>query len=369
MELTYHKLLVYFFAVVLGLGLVIGTVNSQVISGDLTGTVLDKSGAAVPNATVTATAVETGVKHETTTNGQGEYRFNNLPVAAYNISATAPGFATTNINGLRVELNKTSTLPITLELSTTTTSIEVLGGVTALDTTTSQLSTTFENTAAAVLPSATQGSGVLNLSLLSSGVSSSGGVGAGSGPSVGGQRPRNNNFTVEGVDNNDKSVTGPLVTIPNDSVAEFTVLQNDYSVEFGHSSGGQLNFVLKSGTNALHGLGYVYSQNRNMNAIDQSTKNSGFDSNQRYDNNRFGGNIGGPILKNKLFFFGSAQYNPVGQASVPLGGICTPTANGYATLAALDSAGKISHNNLVEFQKYMHAGSRGHQRQCLYAGR
>ncbi len=106
----------------------------------------------------------------------------------------------------------------------------------------------------------------------------------------------------------------------------------------------------------MHGAGYVYSQNRNLNAIDQSTKNSGFTENQRYDNNRFGGNIGGPILKNKLFFFGSAQYNPIGQASVPLSPACTPTTNGYATLAALDSAGSISHNNLVEFQKYTPVG-------------
>src|SRR5437016_12286394 len=107
-------------------------------------------------------------------------------------------------------------------------------------------------------------SGILNLSLLSSGVASSGGIGAGSGPSIGGQRPRNNNFTVEGIDNNSKSVTGPLVPVPNDSIAEFTVLQNQYSPEFGHSSGGQFNFGWQRGTTAFPGSRYLYSQHRNF---------------------------------------------------------------------------------------------------------
>ena len=135
--------------------------------------------------------------------------------------------------------------------------------------------------------------GVLNLSLLGAGVSSSGGVGVGTGPSVGGQRPRNNNFMVEGVDNNRKDVTGPLVTIPNDAVAEFTVLQNQFSAEFGHSSGGQFNSVLKSGTNETHGTIYEYLENRNLNALDQAFKRQGIFSQPRYDQNRLGGGVGG----------------------------------------------------------------------------
>lgn len=360
MKLMQHNLLVYIFAVVLGLGLVVGAVNSQVISGDLVGTILDKSGAAVPNATVTAVNVDTGGKHETTANGQGEYRFNNLPVGSYNISATAPGFATTSVNGLHLELNKTSTLPITLELSTTTTSIEVVGGTTALDTTTSQLSSTFDNQASAVLPSATSGSGVLNLSLLSSGVASSGGVGAGSGPSVGGQRPRNNNFTVEGVDNNDKSVTGPLVTIPNDAVAEFSLLQNNFAAEFGHSSGGQFNTVVKSGTNAYHGLAYIYNENRNYNALDTQDKvQNQLTEVPRYDNNRIGGQIGGPILKNKLFFFVNYEYQPIGQSG-SAGAACAPDAAGIQAIKNfVPKAGDrpIVANNLTVFTQYVPLGT------------
>ena len=115
------------------------------------------------------------------------------------------------------------------------------------------------------------------------------------GPSVGGQRPRNNDFTIEGVDNNNKGVTGPLVMVPNDAVAEFSLLENQFSPEFGHSSGGQFNTVVKSGTNSFHGVAYVYNQNRNYDAFDSLNGIGGLTSNPRFDNNRFGGQIGGPI--------------------------------------------------------------------------
>jgi len=358
MKQSFSRLFVWVCVAVMGLGLLLSRpANSQIISGDLVGTIYDKSGGAVPNAKVTVTNTETGVVREGAANGVGEYRFSNLPVGTYNVSATAANFATTTVNGFKIELNKTSTLPITLEVTSSSMSIEVTGGATTLDTTTSQLSTTFENEAAAVLPIATSGQGVLNLSLLSSGVASSGGVGAGTGPSVGGQRPRNNNFTVEGVDNNDKSVTGPLVAIPNDAVAEFSLLQNNFAAEFGHSSGGQFNTVVKSGTNAYHGLAYIYNQNRNYNAEDTLIKDSsGAVPLPRYDNNRFGGNIGGPVLKNKLFFFGNFEYQPVGSTGTTVGS-CAPTAAGLATINAYtpESAGDlpISSVNLSQFTKYV----------------
>jgi hypothetical protein len=347
----YSRFFAVLSGVVLALGLVaVSQVSAQLISGNLTGTVLDKTGAVVPGATVEAVNTQTGVKYETKANENGEYRFSNLAVGTYNISASAPNLATTTINGFTIELNMTKSLSITLEIKGAVTTVEVSGVAEALDTTTSTLATTFDPKMNADLPSTTLGpSGILNLSLLSSGVASSGGIGAGSGPSIGGQRPRNNNFTVEGIDNNSKSVTGPLVPVPNDSISEFTVLQNQYSPEFGHSSGGQFNFVLKGGTNTFHGLAYIYSQNRNFNAMDQATKNNGFTQNQRYDNNRFGGNFGGPILKNKLFFFGSGQYNPVGQASVPGAPVCTPTAAGYTALGGIST---VSATNLGVFKTY-----------------
>jgi hypothetical protein len=348
---TYRRFWTVFSLVVLIVGLVaVSQVSAQLISGNLVGTVLDKTGAVVPGATVEAANTQTGAKYNTKANDAGEYRFNNMAIGTYNISASAPNLATTTINGYAIELNMTKSLSITLEIKGAVTTVEVSGVAEALDTASSTLATTFDPKMNADLPSTTLGpSGILNLSLLSSGVASSGAIGAGAGPSIGGQRPRNNNFTVEGIDNNSKSVTGPLVPVPNDSIAEFTVLQNQYSPEFGHSSGGQFNFVLKGGTNSFHGLGYIYSQNRTFNAVDQAVKNNGFTQNQRYDNNRFGGNIGGPILRNKLFFFGSAQYNPLGQASVPGAPVCTPTAKGYTTLGGIQG---LSATNVGVFKTY-----------------
>jgi hypothetical protein len=242
--------------------------------------------------------------------------------------------------------------------------VEVTGETATIDTTTAQIQNTYELKETQDLPSASQGLGVLNLSLLDAGVASSGGIGVGTGPSISGQRPRNNNFTVEGVDNNSKSVTGPVVTIPNDAVQNFTVLQNQFSPEFGHSSGGQFNQTVISGTNAFHGRLYEYFQNRDLNAIDASnarTQAPGPYSNPRFDNNRFGGQIGGPIIKDKLFFFSNNEYNPVGNVT---GGYyaCAPTAAGYAKIATLAASGansyngaaqNVNQNNLAIYQQYV----------------
>ncbi len=357
MNAGFRKFFVFSCMAILAFSLVlVGGVSAQLISGNIVGTILDKTGAVVPHVKVEAVNTETGARYPTESNDTGDYRLNNLPVGIYNVSASSDQFATTTVNGFKIELNKTITLPITLEVKGAVTSIEVSGTAETLDTTTATLSNTYEQKQVSDLPSASIGSGVLNLSLLGAGVANAGALGAGSGPAIGGQRPRNNNFTVEGIDNNSKSVTGPLVPVPNDSIAEFSLLQNQYSPEFGHSSGGQFNYVLKSGTNSFHGGAYIYSQNRNFNAIDQATKNNGFTENQRFDNNRFGGNVGGPILKNRLFFFGSAQYNPVGQASVPGAAVCTPTAAGYSTIAGIPG---ISANNLSVFQTYATAAPTG----------
>src|SRR6202140_4740499 len=281
----FRRFLVFSCIAVMALSLaIVGAVSAQVISGDLVGTVLDKTDAAVPGATVEAANSETGVKYDTVANENGEYRFNNLPVGTYSVTGSSANFAATTINNFQLELNKTSTLQITLEIKGAATSIEVSGAAPALDTTSAQITTTFDQRLASDLPVSAVTGGVLNLSLLSAGVATGGGIGAGTGPSIGGQRPRNNNYTIEGVDNNDKSVTGPLVNIPNDAVAEFSMLQNQFAPDFGHSSGGQFNTIIKSGTNSYHGTAYIYSENRNFDAIDQSTINSGLKSNPRFDN-------------------------------------------------------------------------------------
>jgi hypothetical protein len=324
------------------------TMWGQATSGDLVGTVVDNTGALVPNAKVTATNVATNVSTSTTTNANGEYRFGNLQVGTYNVRADAQGFAPKSVQVL-VELNKTATGRIGLEVGPASTTVEVTGAAPAIDTTTAQLETTYDLRQAADLPIAGTGSGVLNLSLLQAGVASTGGLGAGSGPSVGGQRPRNNNFTVEGVDNNNKTVTGPNISIPNDAVQNFTVMQNQFSPEFGHSTGGQFNQTVLSGTNQFHGRAYEYFQNRNLNALDVSRRLQGITENPRYDNNRYGGQIGGPIVKNRLFFFANYTYQTIGQSTTPSSSVLAPTAAGYAQLGAVSGLSATNIGVLKQF--------------------
>ena len=322
---------------------------AQAISGDLVGTVADASGAAVPNATVTATNGATNVKYTATSSGRGEYRISNLPPGTYTLSASASGFAKSELANVAVQLNQTSTANLTLQVGQVATTVNVVEASTVIDTTTAQIQNTFSAKQAQDLPNVSIGAGVLNMSLLSAGVATSGGLGAGTGPSIGGQRPRNNNFEVEGVDNNSKSVTGPQVFIPNDAVQEFTLLQNQFQAEYGHSSGGQFNTIVKSGGNQFHGLLYDYLRNRDLNALDQVYKNQGFTSNPRYDQNRLGANFGGPIIHNKWFFFMNFEYNPLGQASTTGAPAYTPTAAGFTTLSGLPG---VSATNLQILQKY-----------------
>ena len=319
---------------------------AQLTSGDVAGTVTDPSGAGLPHATVTATNTLTGVTTTVQSNDHGEFRLSNLPAGKYTIKGTAPGFQAFTLQDFTVTLNQTATVQLPLQVGSASTSVEVSAqAAVALDTTTVQLQQTFETKELQDLPTATTGLGVLNVSLLVPGVASSGAVGAGTGPSVGGQRPRANNFTIEGIDNNDKSVTGPLVYIPNDAVGEFTLITNQFSPEFGHSAGGQFNTIIKSGTNSIHGRAYEYFQNRNLNA--ENAIQGGKVPNPRYDYNRYGGEVGGPIKKDKLFYFANYERQTTGQVASYF--LCTPTAAG---LAALNSVPNVSSTNLGVYQKY-----------------
>lgn len=321
---------------------------AQTTSGDLAGTVKDASGALLPNASVVIKAESTGVTTNATANSAGEFHASNLLPDKYDITVTAAGFQPSTLRGVLIELNKTSTSDITLSVgSSTTVEVSADAGV-VLDTTTSNLTTSFSQQELASLPNASIGLGVLNASLLSPGVASTGGVGIGSGPSVGGQRPRNNNFTIEGIDNNDKAVTGPLVYVPNDAVGSFTLITNQFSPEFGHSSGGQFNSNVTSGTNHFHGRLYEYFENRNLNAA--SGIAGGKVPNPRYDNNRYGGQLGGPIFRDKLFFFANYERQSIGQSSSQY--LCTPTAAGLSTIGSL-SGGTVSATNVQQYIKYM----------------
>ncbi len=340
--------------------------RAQAISGDLTGSVLDASGGAIPGATVIATNDATGIKSTTAATDDGVYRFSNLPVGKYTITASASGFAADTVKNLDIALSKVVTANFKLAVGATATTVEVSGGAVAIDTTTAQLQTTFDSKQVQELPQGSEGSGIYNLSLLGAGVSGQGGVGQGTGPSIAGQRPENNSFNLDGVSNNNYSVTGPLVYVPNDAVAEFSLLQNQFNPEFGGGSGGIFNAVVKTGTNQVHGSIYEYLQNRNLDAVDSIYWVQGITTNPRYDNNRLGATVGGPIIKNKLFYFGDFEYNPIGQVGVPGSPLTAPTAAG---LTALQSLPGVSATNLGVFEKYVPAAATNDQGTINVLGR
>jgi hypothetical protein len=325
----------------------------------IVGTVTDTSGAAVAGASVVATNRDTGVKYASETNTVGEYRLNSVPVGSYDVVATSTGFTVAKVAGVDLQLNHTSSVNITLAVGTVSTTVEVVAAAAAIDTSTAQLQTTYDSKTAVDVPSAglsrvVNGSGIYNLSLLGAGVASSGGVGQGTGPSIAGQRPENNSFNIDGALNDNHYQTGPQMYLSNEAVSQFNLVQNQFSAEFGGAAGGVFNAIVKSGTNQIHGSLYEYMQNRKLNAVDASEVHQGIYSNPRYDSNRLGATIGGPIRKDKLFYFGNFEYSPLGQAAQPGQAVYAPTSAGYSTLNGI--AG-LSATNLGVFEKYVPAAS------------
>ena len=326
------------------------SLRAQATDGHLIGTVFDQVGGLIAGAAVTVENESSGVTWDVATDDHGAYRFNNLPVGDYRLTAASEGFETASLTHIAVALNRTSTANVTLQVGEVETAVTVTAASAQIDTTTTTIGNAFNARQSLYSPSTNLALGVLNLSLQGAGVASSGGTGLGQGPSVGGQRPRNNSFMVEGVDNNAKDVTGSIVQVPNEAVAEFSSLQNQYGAEFGRSTGGQFNTVVKSGTNELHGSLYEYFMNRRLNALDQSNKRRGIFTRPRLDDNRVGGTVGGPVIRNRLFYFASYQFQAVGTEAAPGRPFSAPTAEGYA---ALDRIPGLSARNLEVLKRYV----------------
>ncbi|HEU4770357.1 MAG TPA: carboxypeptidase regulatory-like domain-containing protein, partial [Pyrinomonadaceae bacterium] len=355
------------------------TAHGQATTGSIRGVVTDQNQAVVAGAKVTLTRKSTGGTQTAETNDSGQFEFANLqPGDDYSVSVEAQNFKNLSLTDVRVSVNQITDLPMQLAPGLVTEVVTVTaGGVELVDTTSANLSKSFSSRQVVELAQTTAGpagsaAGVNNLALLAPGVTSSGGVGVGTGGSVGGQRPRNNNFVVDGVDNNDKSVTGPQSYISPEEVAEFTLLQNQFSAEFARSNGGNFLTVTKGGSNDFHGTAYGFFRNRYLNALDTLQKNAGVTRNAsdgdlfmpRSDYFRGGFNIGGPfpiphfgegsgpavtLGRDKFFFFTSYERLQTGSAA-GAGGIITPTAAGFA---ALNSIAGLSANNLGVFNTFV----------------
>lgn len=347
---------------ILGFALVLTMITpalAQQTLGNVRGVVRDTTGAVIPNAKVTI--LEKTTNKSTTTNGadSGDFEFKNLPVGDYKMTVEAKDFKTLTVDDVRVQLNQTTDIPVGLSPGLATETVDIsAGGAELIDSTTTNLAKGFEARQVVELAQTASGAGIYNLALIAPNVTSSGGIGVGTGGSIGGQRPRNNNFVVDGVDNNDKAVTGPQVYVSPEAVAEFSLLSNQYSAEFARSTGGQFITITKSGTNQFHGTAYGFFQNRHLNALDTLLKANGItrdtavgnpNGNPRSDFGRFGGNFGGPIIKDKLFFFGMYERSQTGLAA-GAGAVETPTAAGFALLNGI---GGLSSTNLGIFKQYI----------------
>ena len=326
-----------------------------ITTGTITGTVVDPSGAAIPNAQVTATSTTQGTKRETTSGSAGEFSFYAVPIGQYTIAISAAGFAPATVNSVQVNAGAASGLKtVRLSLGSSATQVEVNGSSAALlQTTDSQVTTTFDAQALQNIP---LNNGFDTVAELIPGVVSTHAAGFsntnGDNFSVNGQRGRANNFEIDGQSNNDNTIAGPQFFFGNqDAIQEIQVITDDFSAQYGRNAGSVVNYITKSGTNAFHGSGFELYNGSFLQSLEQQSKSplAGFCppgvspstgclpvSVPRVVENRYGGTIGGPIIKDKLFFFGSTYWDPIrnGASSSNSGTALTPTPDGLTALQA-----------------------------------
>jgi outer membrane receptor protein involved in Fe transport len=304
--------------------------GAQLTRGIISGTVADTSGAVLPGVTVTVTNQETGAIRTAVTTDAGVYRAPALEPGTYTIKAELQGFKGFEARDIRVASGQEVTLNASLSVGGLEETVQVTSeaaGVT-INRTNATVGLVTNARQVVELPiSPTRD--VTRVALLSPNVVS--GPGA-EGISANGQRSRNNNFMIDGSDNNDASVTLSTTPIPPEAVAEIAVQTNPYNVEYGRSSGAQFNVITKSGTNAFRGDVFDYYTDSKYNARTNVEKRTGFDEPAGFNRHQVGGGIGGPVLRNKLFFFGMFQADIRREDGGPGTTANVPTPTGYATL-------------------------------------
>src|SRR5260221_5380172 len=276
--------------------------NAQSTGGRIRGTVTDPSGGAVTGAKLQLTNEANGTQRDTESGANGEYIFLEVPVGTYQIEVSQKGFKKYLRKGLLVNLNEVVGLDTPLQLGGSTETVEVTGAPPLVDTTSTQLGAVVNERAISQLPLAQRDA--YQLLQLQPGVQSQVGLDTVYGSdragvvSVNGGRGRDNNFTVNGGDGNDQFAGLPAIQPSPDAIAEFRVLTNTFDAEYGRNSGAVVNVVTKSGTNDIHGNGYEFFRNQNLNA-------KGFFDTTKLDylQNQFGATLGGPIKKDRTFFF------------------------------------------------------------------
>jgi outer membrane receptor protein involved in Fe transport len=333
-----------FFKGLLLLLVLLSTAFAQTSRGTLTGTVRDASGAVVKDATVKITQQGTGTSRQTTTNNDGIYRFDAVDLGTYTISAVRKGFAPETLTSVEVQ-SRPLDLDFTLRPGSAneTVTVEASASLIALDTSDQTRGAHFDTQSIETLP--VTGLDSLTLTVLIPGVTkaATGSINQNGTFSyaVNGQRPRGNNFLIDGVENNDISVTGPAFTIANpDAINEVSIQTADFSAEYGRAGGAVINQITKSGTNALHGSAvYLYTGSA-FKALDHSDAINHNTHVPRAVENIPWFSLGGPVViphiydgRNKTFFFAAGEWDRFfGKTS---GSVRVPDAAGVALLQGL----------------------------------
>ncbi len=285
----------------------------QATTGTLKGSVVDPNGQAVTGASVAAKSDATGIEKTTTTGDDGLYSIGELLPGKYTVTvAGTSGFSGKTVTGVDIRLGEVTSLKIDMVVGTATANVTVTADTAkTIQTDTSQVSATFENRKVQDLPSNAAGNGLDTLALLAPGVVPGFGNVNNNGTtlSVNGNRARANNFTIDGTDNNDLSIGGPSFFVDNqDAVQEYQVITNNFSAQYGRNQGAVVNIVLKSGGNEFHGSGFEFMRNSRTDALTNlERRDPGRSRKDKFISNVFGGTFGGPIKKNKIFFFGAFQ--------------------------------------------------------------
>jgi outer membrane receptor protein involved in Fe transport len=324
-----------------------------ITTGTISGTIVDASGAAIPGAQVTASSNSQGSTRQATAGPDGRFAFYAVPIGQYTVNIAAAGFAKTTVDNVQVNSGATSNLnEIRLALPTAATQVEVNGAASALlQTTDSQVTTTFTAEQIQNLP---LNNGFDTITEVVPGVVSTHGDNFsntnGDNYSVNGQSGRYNNSEIDGQSNNDNGIGGPQVFFANqDALQEVQVISNDFSAQYGRNAGAVVNYITKAGTNSLHGSGFEFYQSQFLSSFENQQKSPAFGfcaggqspssgclapSLPRFAENRYGGTLGGPILKDKLFFFGSTFWDQVRVGAAPLSTLpfLTPTTSGLQQL-------------------------------------
>src|SRR5947208_320678 len=295
------------------------TARAQATTGTISGTVTDESKAVLPGVTVVVSNVETGATRTLVTNERGGFRALNLPPGLYSVTAELQGFTPAKRENLTVEIGRDVTADLALKVGTVSEQVTVEGAATNVELSSAVAGGVVSTTQIAELP--LNGRNFMQLATLQPGVAVSratardftGGFGN-TQVSIGGARPEMTGYLLEGTNIADVSDKAPSsmagVLLGVDAVKEFSVQTHDYAAEFGRAAGGVISAVTKSGTNGLHGTAFEFLRNSKLDApnyFDPIDAATGQQVNPPFRRNQFGGTAGGPIVKNRLFYFGSYE--------------------------------------------------------------